>query len=51
MRYVNVSSIHVYTASMNPTPNGCTVLQRFEHGNAFEIHNEIMFDFYPVCHK
>ena len=32
---------------MNPTLNEGSVLQHFEHGNAIEIRNEIMFDFYP----
>ena len=32
---------------MSPTRNGSSALQRFEHGNAFEIRNRIMFDFYP----
>ena len=31
---------------MSPTLNGSTVLQRFERGNAVEIRNGIMFDFY-----
>ena len=31
---------------MSPTLNGSTALQRFERGNAVEIHNGIMFDFY-----
>ena len=32
---------------MGPTPNGSSTLQHFEHGNALEIRNGIMFDFYP----
>ena len=32
---------------MGPTPNGSSALQRFERGNALEIRNGIMFDFYP----
>ena len=32
---------------MSPTLNRSTVLQHFEQGNAIEIHNGIMFDFYP----
>ena len=36
----------VYTAHMNPSLNGSSALERFERGNAIEIHNEIMFDFY-----
>ena len=32
---------------MSPAPNGSPALQSFEHGNVVEIHNGIMFDFYP----
>ena len=32
---------------MSPALNGSSVLQCFEHSNATEIHNIIMFDFYP----
>ena len=32
---------------MSAALNGSTVLQRFERGNAVEIRNEIMLDFYP----
>ena len=32
---------------MSPTLNGSSVLQCFEHSNAIEIRNGIMFDFYP----
>ena len=32
---------------MSPALNGSTALQRFEHSNAVEIRNGIMFDFYP----
>ena len=32
---------------MSPTHNGSTALQCFERGNAIEIHNGIMFNFYP----
>ena len=39
---------------MSLTPNGSSVLQRFECSCALEIRNGIMFDFYPglshVCH-
>ena len=31
---------------MSPARNGNTALQRFKRGNAFAIHNGIMFDFY-----
>ena len=32
---------------MSPALNGSLVLQRFERSNAVELHNGIMFDFYP----
>ena len=32
---------------MGPTPNRSSALQHFVRGNALEIRNEIMFDFYP----
>ena len=32
---------------MSPALNGSTALQRFERGNAVEIRNGIMFNFYP----
>ena len=32
---------------MSPALNESSALQRFEHGNAVKIPNEIMFDFYP----
>ena len=32
---------------MRPALNGSTALQRFKHGNMVEIHNGIIFDFYP----
>ena len=32
---------------MSPALNGSSTLQRFEHGNAVEKCNRIMFDFYP----
>ena len=31
---------------MSPTLNGSSALQRFEHGNAVEVRNRIMFNFY-----
>ena len=40
-----VISLHI--ARMSLTLNGSTALQRFERGNAVEIRNRIMFDFYP----
>ena len=35
---------------MSPTHNESSVLQRFEHSNAIEIRNRIMFDFPQDCH-
>ena len=32
---------------MNPTLNGSSTLERFEHSNVSEIRNGIMLDFYP----
>ena len=32
---------------MSRTLNGSPVLQHFKHGNAIEIYNKKMFDFYP----
>ena len=32
---------------MSPALNGNAALERFECSNAVEIHNGIMFDFYP----
>ena len=37
----------VYPAHMSPTLNRRSALEHFERGNAIEIRNEIMFDFYP----
>ena len=34
-------------SAMSPALNGSAALQRFKCGNAVEIHNGIMFDFYP----
>lgn len=39
--------ICVYTVHMSPTGNGSAVLQCFDRGNAIELHNRIMFNFYP----
>ena len=53
-RLINYS--YIFAAHMSPALNGCFVLQR---GNAVELRNRIMFDFYPglphvfpymVCH-
>ena len=41
------SAVTQYTAHMSPTLNGSSVLQRFQRGNALEIPNGIVFDFYP----
>ena len=44
---------HIYHVFMHlrcgcePTLNGSSVLQRFEHSNVVEIRNRIVFDFYP----
>ena len=38
---------HVYRVRMSPTLNRNSVLQRFERGNAIEVRNGIMFNFYP----
>jgi len=32
---------------MSPTLNGSSVLERFKRSSAIEIHNRIMFNFYP----
>ena len=37
----------IFTACMSPFLNGSFALQRFECGNAVELHNRTMFDFYP----
>ena len=37
---------YIYTARMNSTLNRSSVLQCFKRGNAIEICNGIMFDFY-----
>ena len=42
-----MNTYHVYTVRMSPALNGSSALQRFECGNAIEIRNGIMFDFYP----
>ena len=44
-----LSSIcQVYIVSMSPTHNRSSVLQPFECGNAVEMLNRIIFDFYPA---
>lgn len=44
-----MTTIHVYTACMNPTLNRSSgsVIQQFKHGNAIEIRKRIMFNSYP----
>ena len=42
-----INAWRVYTVRMGPAPNESSALQRFERGNALEIRNGIMFDFYP----
>ena len=42
-----MNTYHVYTARMNLALHASSALERFEHSNAIEIHNRIMFDFYP----
>ena len=42
-----INTYHVYTARLNPALNGSSTQERFERSNAIEIHNGIMFDFYP----
>ena len=37
----------VYPVRMSPAFNGISVLERLKCGNAIEICNGIMFDFYP----
>jgi len=39
--------VKYYTVHVSPACNGSTALQCFEHGNALEIRNGIMFDLYP----
>ena len=39
--------MHMYAVRMTPTLNESSVLQHFKHGNVAEIHNGIMFNFYP----
>ena len=36
-----------YPAHMSPALNRSSTLERFERSNASEIHNGIMFNFYP----
>ena len=43
-----INICHVYTVRMSPALNGSSALQCFERSNAIEIHNRIMFDFYPA---
>ena len=46
--YVDLSGIGCsFAARMSPALSWSTALQRFECGNAVEIRNRIMFNFYP----
>ena len=36
-----------FDSRMGPALSGNTALQRFERSNPVEMHNGIMFDFYP----
>ena len=48
MCYVDLSGIGCnFAARMSPALSRNTALQRFECGNAVEIRNRIMFNFYP----
>ena len=42
-----MNTYHIYTARMSPAFNGSSALEHFERSNEIEIHNGIMFDFYP----
>ena len=42
-----MNTYHVYTVRMSPALNGSSAVERFKHGNAIELCNRIMFDFYP----
>ena len=42
-----MNTYHVYTARMSLTLNGSSALECYKCGNAIEICNRIMFDFYP----
>ena len=37
----------IYKACMSPTLNGSSMIRHFEHSDAIEIHDGIIFDFYP----
>ena len=41
-----MDTYHVNTVRMSLALNGSSALERFDHGNAIEICNRIMFDFY-----
>ena len=41
-----MNTYHVYTACISPALNGSSALEHYEHGNAIEIRNGIMFNFY-----
>ena len=42
-----MNTYHINTAHMSLALNGSFALEHFEHGNAIEIRNGIMFIFYP----
>ena len=44
-----MNTYHVHTVHMKPALNGfrSSALERFEHGDAIEVRNGKMFDFYP----
>ena len=45
---IRAVKMHEHLISLcSPALNGSSALQHFECGNMVEIHNEIMFDFYP----
>ena len=46
-RLTKYSCIYMYKARMSPTLNGSSMIRHFEHSDAIEIHDGIIFDFYP----
>ena len=42
-----MNTYQVNTVRMSYALNRSSALERFEHGNAIEIRNRLMFDFYP----
>ena len=43
-----VRYLYIYAVHMSPAFNKISALRCFKHGNAIEIQNGIMFDFYLV---